>query len=155
MLIAATRAEEIRQLKKQGKWKEGMVLPAMPESLKSAASVGEMIWNAGLPVLDDLVTYSGEWRPAPVDGVVTPEAYAKYKVRMFEETIGQMEPGVAMYIVHSTVVSDDFRHISNSGDSRNADMLAMMDPGFKDWLASNGIILTTWRELMKRRKLVK
>ncbi len=154
LLIASTNEAIIRQLKKEGNWKEGTVLP-MPESLKSAAAVGETIWNAGLPVLDDLVTYSGEWKPDPVNGVVTPEAYAKYKVKMFEETIGQMEPGVAMYIVHSTVVTDDFRHISGSGDSRNADMLSMMDPEFKSWLQSKGIILTTWRELMERRKKVK
>ena len=144
----------IKKLKKEGKWKEGDVLP-MPEVLKSAAPVGAMIWKAGLPVLDDLVTYSGEWKPEPVDGVVTPEAYAKYKVKKLEETIEDMEPGVAMYIVHSTVVTDDFRQISGSGDSRFADMHAMMDPEFKTWLQQKGIILTTWRELMQRRKQVK
>ncbi|MDR3714542.1 MAG: polysaccharide deacetylase family protein [Puia sp.] len=154
MLIFGTNEALKRQLMKAGKWKEGTVLP-MPESLKKAAVVGEMIWKAGLPVLDDLVTYSGEWKPEPVNGVVTPEAYAKYKVKMFEETIDQMEPGVAMYIVHSTVVTDDFRHISGSGDSRFADMNSMMDPEFKAWLQSKGVILTTWRELMERRKQVK
>ncbi len=143
----------IKKLKAEGKWKEGMVLP-LPAALKNASAVGEMIWKAGLPVLDDLITYSGDWRPEPVNGVVTPEAHARFKVKKFEETIEDMQPGVAMYIVHSTVVSDDFRHISGSGDSRNADMLSMMDPDFKAWLHSKGIILTTWRELMQRRKAV-
>ena len=154
MLTANINDPLIKKLKAEGKWKEGMALP-MPEALKSAASVGAMIWKAGLPVLDDLVTYSGEWKPEPVNGVVTPEAYANYKVKKLEETIEDMEPGVAMYIVHSTIVTDDFRHISGSGDSRNADMLSMMDPQFKAWLQSNGIILTTWRELMQRRRQVK
>ena len=132
-----------------------MLLANSKQALGNTTAIGEMIWKAGLPVLDDLITYSGEWKPQPVNGVVTPEAYAKYKVAKFEETIENMQPGVAMYIVHSTVVTDDFRHISGSGDSRNADMLSMMDPEFKTWLQSKGIILTTWRELMQRREQVK
>ncbi len=141
----------INKLKSDGKYKEGMVLP-VPAVLKNANEVGAMIWKAGLPVLDDLITYSGEWKPEPVAGVITPQAYAKFKVKKFEETIEQMQPGLAMYIVHSTVQSEDFRKISASGDSRNADMLSMMDPEFKQWLKEKGIILTTWREVMQRRR---
>ena len=59
---------------------------------------------------------------------------------------------VAMFIVHSSVVTDDFRQISGSGDSRNADMLSMMDPELKDYIRRKGIILTTWREMMERRQ---
>jgi chitin disaccharide deacetylase len=154
MLIEGINEKKIKELKSKGQWKEGMVLP-MPDEAKSAVSVGLMIWNAGLPVLDDLVTFSGEWKPEPVNGVVTPTAYAQFKVKKLEETIDSLDPGVVMIIVHSTVVSEDFRHISGSGDSRNADMLSMMDPGFKSWLKSKGIILTTWRELMQRRQHVK
>lgn len=151
MLIANSNESIMKEMKKRGQWKEGTILP-VPAALKNAGLVGTMIWKAGLPVLDDLVTYSGEWKPEPVNGVVTPEAYAKFKVKKLEETIGQMDPGVVMVIVHSTVLSDDFRHISGSGESRNADMMLMMDPELKIWLKSNGIILTTWRELMQRRK---
>jgi hypothetical protein len=143
----------IKQLKATGKYKEGMALP-VPAQLRNAKAVGESIWRAGLPVLDDLITYSGEWKPAPVDGIITPQAYAQYKVRKFEETIEAMQPGLAMYIVHSTVLTDDFKKISGSGESRNADMLSMMDPGFKLWLKEHGIILTTWREVMERRTKV-
>jgi hypothetical protein len=144
----------IKKLKAEGKYQEGMQLP-IPDRLKKTDAVGAMIWQGGLPVLDDLFTNSGDWTPAPVNGVITPEAHAKYKVEQFKISINNMQPGVAMFIIHSTVQSDDFKKISNSGDSRNADMLAMMDPGFKQWLKDNGIILTTWRELMERRKKVK
>jgi len=122
------------------------------ELLKAAPAIGEMIWKAGLPVLDDLVAYSGDWKPQPVNGKVSPEAYAKFKVQKFEEAIDSMQPGVAMFIVHSSVVTDDFRQISGSGDSRNADMLSMMDPELKDYIRRKGIILTTWREMMERRQ---
>jgi hypothetical protein len=153
MLSANLNQPLIKELKASGKFQEGMALP-VPALLLNAKAVGLMIWKAGLPVLDDLVTYSGDWKPEPVNGKISPEAYAKFKVKKFEEAIEQMQPGLAMYIVHSTALSEDFRKISASGDSRNADMLSMMDPDFKRWLKSHGIILTTWRELMQRRRQV-
>ena len=119
----------------------------------STKEIGQRLWQAGLPVLDDLVSYSGSWKPkADANGNITPRAYEKYKVEKIEEAIRNMAPGVMMLIVHSTEVTDDFRKISHSGDSRNADMLAMMDPDLKAWLQSQGVILTTWRELMERRQ---
>lgn len=130
--------------------------------VKDAQKIGAMIWDAGLPVLDDLVSYTGDWKPAEsgatsagavadASGKVKALAYEKFKVQKFKETIRDMQPGVVMFIVHSTEVTDDFRKISHSGDSRYADMQAMMDPELKEFIRSQGIILTTWRELMERR----
>ena len=159
LLIESSNAALIKRSKAEGTWKEGMVLP-IPDALKDAGEVGEMIWRSGLPVLDDLVSNSGDWKPGPAadgpdKGVVTPLAYEKYKVQKFEEAIEHMQPGVAMFIVHSTAVTDDWRKISHSGDSRLADMQAMMDPELREYIRSHGIILTTWRELMERRQKVK
>lgn len=123
----------------------------MADQLKGARETGELLWRSGLPVLDDLVSYSGEWKPEPVKGKITPLAYEKYKVRKIEETIENMEPGVVMIILHSTQVTDDFRRISHSGDSRLADMQAMMDPELRAYIKAHGIFLTTWREMMERR----
>ena len=66
-----------------------------------------------------------------------------------------MQPGVAMLIVHSSDITDAFKYISGSGGSRYADMLSMMSPELKAYIESEGIILTTFRELMERRKKVK
>ncbi len=151
LLAAAANVTQVKRLKAEGKWKEGMVLP-VPDELKGTGEIGEMIWKAGLPVLDDLVSYSGDWKPEPgAGGVVSALDYEKYKVRKIEETIEDMQPGVVMIIVHSTQVTDDFRKISHSGDSRLADMQAMMDPELKVYLQAHGVILTTWREMMERR----
>jgi hypothetical protein len=131
-----------------------LLMAASPTSpITNTKEIGERIWQAGLPVLDDLVSYSGNWKPqAAANGKTTPQAYEKYKVKEIEQAIRDMQPGVMMIIVHSTEVTDDFRKISHSGDSRYADMQAMMDPELKAWLKSQGVILTTWRELMERRQ---
>ncbi|MBA4848909.1 polysaccharide deacetylase family protein [Emticicia sp. BO119] len=151
LLIECQNAPLIKSLKAKGQWKEGMQLP-VPPMLKQTKSVGEMIWKAGLPVLDDLHTISGDWKP---EGEVAPYEWGKYKAQKFIETLKNMQPGVAMMIVHSSDITDEFKHISASGGSRLADMLAMTNPELKAYIDSEGIILTTFRELMERRKNVK
>ena len=37
-------------------------------------------------------------------------------------------------------------------NQRKADLLAMQSPELKQYLKDNNIVLTTWRELMQRRK---
>ena len=60
-----------------------------------------------------------------------------------------------MVIMHCTAPTEVFRHISDSGQIRKGDLLAMQDPAFKKFLETEGIILTTWREVMNRRRAVK
>lgn len=152
LLIESLNNPIIKKLKSEGKWKEGMKLPD-PEITKQTGPVGQKIWSAGLPVLDDLHTISGDWKPEGSN--VTPEQWGKYKVQKLKEILTSMQPGVAMIIVHSSDVTEEFKYISASGGSRYADMLSMMDKDLKDFIKSEGIIQTTWKEMMERRKKVK
>ena len=145
-------APAVEKLKAAGQWKEGMALPA-PYNNEKARAVGKMIWDAGLPVLDDLHTNSGDWKPANAEQK-SPE-WSKYKAQQFITSLKAMQPGLAMIIVHSSDITDNFRHISASGGSRYADMMSMMDPELKEYIKKEGIILTTWKEVMERRQKVK
>jgi len=60
------RAAAIADLKKQGKYTEGMIIPENP-ALANAKEVGEMLWKNGLPVLDDLHNSSYDWNMPDVD----------------------------------------------------------------------------------------
>lgn len=152
LLKQGYREQSIRQLKAAGKYKEGMEIP-IPEAVHQAKAVGEMVWNAGLPVLDDLHMISGDWKLA--DGVEKTEENIKdLKVQKFMEAFDDMQPGVAMFIVHCTDITEVFPHISGSGLSRIGDMLAMMDPRLKEYIEKNNIKMTTWRELKERRDKV-
>lgn len=115
---------------------------------------GKLIWNAGLPVLDDLHNSSYDWK-IPVDMLRDDANLCKWRVALYEKTLLQLRPGVTMVIMHCTDPTEVFSEITDSGDIRKADMLAMLDPGFKKFLHDNGFVLTTWRELMQRRKKVK
>lgn len=151
LLTESMKLPVIRQLKAEGKYKEGMDIPK-PEIVEKAQELGQMVWKGGLPVLDDLHTISGSWEP---DHEVTAQQWGKYKAEQCIKILEEMEPGLAMVILHSSEKTETFQYISGSGGSRYADLLAMTDPALKEFIEKEGIILTTWREVMQRRQQVK
>ena len=123
------------------------VTPEMKAQLKA---IGNTIWEAGLPVLDDLhnVSYDFEY---PKGDNVTDQQLQKIATSRYIETIRALKPGLSMVIMHCTAPSESFQYIASSGRLRKADMLAMVDPAFKKFLEDEKIILTTWKELKARR----
>ncbi|MBN1509135.1 MAG: polysaccharide deacetylase family protein [Sedimentisphaerales bacterium] len=101
--------------------------------------LAEGVWKAGLPVIDDLVTQ-------PTKG----PAYEQRKQELFR-LLRDMKPGVTQIIVHCTAPTEVFRHISGSGPAREAELRLMTDPEVRTFIADQGIVLTTWRELKQRR----
>ncbi|ADB37103.1 polysaccharide deacetylase family protein [Spirosoma linguale] len=126
-------------------------VPAPMQQL--AQQVGKQLWDAGLPVMDDLDGTSYGWT-LPAGTPVTDATIQKYKTQKFIELLKSTKPGLTYIIMHCTAPSPTFDQISGSGQSRNGDMLAMMDPALKSFVEKEGIIITTWRELMERRKKV-
>jgi chitin disaccharide deacetylase len=127
---------------------ERNVTPEMKEQLKA---MGKTIWDAGLPVLDDLhnVSYDFEY---PESKSLTDSELQKLATTQYIKTIRDLKAGLSMVIMHCTAPTEIFSYIGSSGRVRKADMLAMMDPAFKKFLKDEKIILTTWRELKDRRQ---
>jgi chitin disaccharide deacetylase len=115
--------------------------------------VGTMLWGAGLPVLDDLHNFSYEFN-YPKDKVSDQELQ-KFATSKYIETLKKVKPGLTMVIMHCTKPSEVFPYITDSGNIRKGDLLAMMDPELKKFVEKEGFILTTWREVMARRQKVK
>jgi len=105
--------------------------------------IANRVWQAGLPVIDDLVT-----SPTSAN---TYEGRKEQLIKLLRE----MKPGITEIIVHCTVQTEVFSHISGSGPKREAETRLMTDPDIKKFIENEGIILTTWRELMERRQRVK
>lgn len=82
---------------------------------------------------------------------MTDQQLQELSTGQYIESFGQLQPGVTMVIMHCTATTETFKHISDSGNTRRGDLLAMLSPKLKQYLADNGIILTTWRELKSRR----
>ena len=120
------------------------------EQLYQLRGVGTVLWNAGLPVLDDLHNETYDWK-VPDDVKNDDKKLQAWKTQRYVEAIKTFKPGITMMIMHCTATTEVFSHISDSGPVRRGDLLVMQDPVFKKALEDEHIILTTWRELMERR----
>jgi predicted glycoside hydrolase/deacetylase ChbG (UPF0249 family) len=118
-----------------------------------ARKIGEQLWQAGLPVLDDLHNSSYGWK-APSGARGDDAQLRRWRTQKYIETLRQLKPGVTMVIMHCTAPTEVFRNISDSGDIRKADMLAMLDPEFQGFLTQEHFIVSTWKELQERRRRV-
>lgn len=112
--------------------------------------LGQQLWNAGLPVLDDLDGTSYGWN-LPAGVPVTDENLRKHKTDQYIDLLKRCRPGITYIILHATDAGPSFQSISDSGPTRRGDMLAMMDPALKAFVEKEGIIITAWRELSDRR----
>jgi hypothetical protein len=126
-----------------------MALPEDP-ALVQVRALGEKLWRAGLPVLDDLHNTSYAWKLPP--DAVSGEQLRKWRTQRYIETLKELKPGLTMVIMHCTDPTEVFSRITDSGPRRKADMLAMLDPDFKAFLTQQRFIVTTWREAYERRK---
>jgi predicted glycoside hydrolase/deacetylase ChbG (UPF0249 family) len=102
-------------------------------------TLAERLWNAGLPVIDDLVTQPTSARD-----------YEQRKQELIALLAG-MKPGVTQIIVHCTAPTEGFSHISGTGATRDAERRLMLDADIRAFIKKQSIILTTWRELKQRR----
>jgi predicted glycoside hydrolase/deacetylase ChbG (UPF0249 family) len=143
------KAAKIAELKKQGKYTEGMPIPEAA-ALGKAKEIGQMLWKNGLPVLDDLHNSSYDWNMPDVDNKSDKEIQ-KWYTDHYIESIDRLSPGLTMVIMHCTLPTDNFKYICKEGNKRKGDLLAMTDPRLKEFLKKKGFILTTWREVMERR----
>ena len=121
------------------------------DQLAMTRVVGKQLWNAGLPVLDDLENSSYGWK-GPESGDKSEKGLQKYKTEKYIAAIKNIKPGLTMVIMHCTIHSEIFPKISDSFPTREGDFLAMIDPELRKYIEKEGIILTTWREAMERRQ---
>ncbi|WP_409014357.1 polysaccharide deacetylase family protein [Dyadobacter sp. CY326] len=124
------------------------------DQFEMTQTIGKQLWNAGLPVLDDLENTSYGWK-GPENGDKSEKALQKYKTEKYINAIKNLKPGLTMVIMHCTIHTEVFPHVSDSWPTREGDYLAMIDPELKKYIEKEGIILTTWREAMQRRQKVK
>jgi predicted glycoside hydrolase/deacetylase ChbG (UPF0249 family) len=101
--------------------------------------LAQKVWAAGLPVIDDLVTKPTRGRD-----------YAQRKAELIH-LLRTLKPGITEIIVHCTAPTEVFPAISGSGPAREAELNLMIDRDIKTLIADEGIVITTWRELKKRR----
>lgn len=125
--------------------------PGRAGLLPQIQMIGRMLWNAGLPVLDDLHNNSYDW-VIPENAKQSDAALQAYSAQRYIKALEECQPGLTMMIMHCTQPTEVFAQISTSGPTRKADMLGITDPSVRKYIREKGIIITTWREVMQRRQ---
>lgn len=114
-------------------------LPIPKEVIYSWA---KKIWEGGLPLVDDVLTFTYDWK-------------TEDKFEPLTKALREMKPGITEVILHCAIPTEEFPSFTQSSTTRKGDYLIMLNPKFKKFLEGEKIILTTWRELKERRAKAK
>jgi hypothetical protein len=114
-----------------------------PELMAQLNQAAQMVWDGGLPVLDYLQTSTADTKDA------------KAMVEALIKNLRALKPGITQIILHGTRPGANFKAISSSGGKREAELEMVLSDKVKQVIAEEGIILTTYKELMERRQKVK
>jgi len=110
-------------------------------------SVAQKLWGAGVPVVDDVMAQRSH-----------SENYADRKADLIKR-LREMKPGVTEIIFHCSMKTDGASANSSPGPDMGLegemDVRLLSDPDIKAFIKNEGIVLTNWRELMKRREQFK
>lgn len=104
--------------------------------------MGRVVWEAGLPVIDDLHGRSYDWTTG------------EENIEGFTRLLRELEPGITEVIVHCATGSDIFPKITDSYPQREGNRIGLTSDEVKRVIEEEGIILTDWKELMARRRAV-
>lgn len=122
----------------------GHLTQAASDNPRAAALLKPLVpsvWNSGLPVLDDIDTRSYGWKTTD-------------KIVQFSQMVRDLKPGITWFNVHPTMPSDEAKHITNDRELLWGDYYTLVNPKMKQVIEEEGVILTSWAEMMKRRKAV-
>ena len=120
----------------------------------SNKEVADFYRAAGYPIDDKMMKVLDSYPLPKLDNfgsVPSGKTYDEIKTRFFA-LVNSLEPGITEIIFHPAVYSENLKTITGSWNQRNAEAKLFSDPEVKKFFADNGIIITTWTEVMKKFK---
>jgi hypothetical protein len=105
--------------------------------IPDTAKLREVLTSYKLPKLDDF------------DAVPEGKTYEEKRDKFFEQ-VRSLAPGITELIFHPSIETEGLRHITGSAQQRIWESQLFSDPAVKQFLASEGILFTNWKEIMKR-----
>lgn len=121
---------------------KGYTWEADPKFVELCAPHIEKLWEAGLPVLDDMHAASYNWDTTD-------------KTEHFIDAIRNLKPGVTEFVVHLTKPDDTTDRITGGRTHLYGDYKALTNPRILEVIKEEGVILVSWSDLVEKRKQVK
>jgi chitin disaccharide deacetylase len=121
---------------------DGYAMTADPKFIERCKAFTQRVWDAGLPVLDDMHTASYNWKKDE-------------KLAEYSDAIRNLKPGLTEFVVHPTKQSEEMDYITGNRVLLYGDHKTLTDKRLLDVIKEEGVILTSWTEVMKRRQAAK
>jgi hypothetical protein len=129
-------------------------IPANAIDLSDPA-IAENFRKEGYPITGDVVELLNTYSLPKLDNfssVPDGDSYENKRANFFE-LIKSLNPGLTEIIFHPSVETENLKTITGSWQQRVWEAQLFSDPVVKKFFEDNGIIITTWREIMKRYKM--
>lgn len=125
-------------------------IPAMVISF--SGPVMERFRQQGYPITNELAAEIEEYPMPKLDDFWSaPEAdsYAQKKQAFFD-LVRRLQPGITEIIFHPSVETDNLKSITNRWQQRVWEAQMFADPEVIDFLESEGVLFTNWKDMLRR-----
>ncbi len=116
--------------------------------------VADFFRKEGYPLTTDVVDMLGNYSLPKLDffsSVPDGDCYENKRENFFK-LVNSLGPGLTEIIFHPSVETENLKTITGSWQQRVWEAQLFSDPVVKKFFSDNGIIITDWREIMKRHK---
>lgn len=114
--------------------------------------VAAIFRQAGYPITDEVVNMIDQYRLPKLDFFTSVPNGQTYKEKRsnFINLVNSLEHGLTEIIFHPSVMTDNLKTITGSWQQRVWESELFADPIIRQFFADEGIIITTWKEIMER-----
>lgn len=126
-------------------------IPANAIDLSDPA-IAENFKQQGYPITPEVVELLNQYSLPRLDNFSSVPDGNSYenKRENFFKLLNSLNPGITEIIFHPSVETDNLKTITDSWQQRVWDAQLFSDPVVKSFFKDNDIIITTWKEIMKR-----
>lgn len=126
-------------------------IPANAIDLSDPA-IAENFRQQGYPITPEVVELLNQYSLPRLDNFSSVPDGNSYenKRENFFKLLNSLDPGITEIIFHPSVETDNLKTITSSWQQRVWEAQLFSDPVVKSYFTDNDIIITTWKEIMKR-----
>ncbi len=118
----------------------------------SVPEVADKFKQQGYPITEELISYADNYRLPKLDDFTSVPAGSTYEAKRsdFLALVKSLKPGLIEIIFHPSVETDNLKSITGSWKQRVWEAELFSDPVVHQFFKEEGIIITNWKEIMKR-----
>ena len=126
-------------------------LPANAIDLSDTV-IAENFRKEGYPITSEVVEFLDQYPLPKLDNFSSVPKGKTYEEKRdnFFALVSSLKPGLTEIIFHPSVETENLKTITNSWQQRVWEAEMFSDPVVKDFFKKNDIIITTWKEVMKK-----